>query len=191
MVKKTSHTGALSPEYVFLGLLTMQPTHGYELHQRLGADLGQIWHISLSQTYNILNRLESKGFIHGETEGQDKLPSRRIFQLSEAGHQRFEEWLHTPSGSSVRAIRVEFTTRLYFAHRMDQALAEQLIETQISETTSGLARLQALMDEISQAQVFNRLGLELRIRQLASIIEWLQKCRQTLITPQTIKEQVQ
>ena len=34
-----------------LGLLAIRPDHGYELHQRLSNDLGQVWHISLSQTY--------------------------------------------------------------------------------------------------------------------------------------------
>lgn len=188
MAKKTSYIGALSPEYAFLGLLAFQPAHGYELHQRLETDLGQIWHISLSQTYNILNRLEAKEYIRGETQEQEKLPSRRIFKLSEAGRQRFEKWLRTPSGSSVRAIRVEFTTRLYFAHLMDEKLARRLIETQIAETSAGLARLRGQLAGVSEDQVFNRLGLELRIRQLASITEWLEECRRVLTAPQIVQE---
>ncbi len=50
-----SHIGALSPEYALLGLLAQSPAHGYELYQILSADLSQVWHISLSQAYSILN----------------------------------------------------------------------------------------------------------------------------------------
>jgi len=44
-----------------LGFLNQQPAHGYDLHERIEAELGQIWRIGLSQTYNILNRLETQG----------------------------------------------------------------------------------------------------------------------------------
>jgi len=40
-----TQAAALSPEYVLLGFLNQQPAHGYELHQRIEAQLGQIWHI--------------------------------------------------------------------------------------------------------------------------------------------------
>lgn len=180
MARKSTYTSALSPEYALLGLVWRQPGHGYELHQRLVDDLGQIWHISLSQTYNILNRLEERGYISGTTQEQDKLPDRRQFSITEAGRQRFEAWLHEPSGSSVRAIRVEFTTRLYFAHGFNRVLADKLIEIQISETRAGLSRLEAMLSKIPKDRLFNRLGLELRVRQLASILDWLKDCRQEL-----------
>jgi DNA-binding PadR family transcriptional regulator len=180
MARKSTYTSALSPEYALLGLVWQQPDHGYELHQRLVEDLGQIWHISLSQTYNILNRLEARGYISGTTQEQDKLPDRRQFDLTEAGRQRFEAWLHEPSGSSVRAIRVEFMTRLYFAHGIDRELADKIIETQISETRAGLSRLKALLSKIPEDRLFNRLGLELRVRQLASILDWLNDCQWVL-----------
>lgn len=180
MPAKSSYTSALSPEYALLGLLWQQPAHGYELHQRLTTDLGQIWHISLSQTYNILKRLEARGYIAGVLHEQDKLPDRREFELTDAGRQRFEAWLHAPSGCSVRAIRVEFTTRLYFAHAHGRGLAARLIEVQISETRAGLERLKALLIDTPSGQIFNRLGLELRVRQLESILGWLFDCQREL-----------
>jgi DNA-binding PadR family transcriptional regulator len=181
MPKSSSYVSALSPEYALLGLLAQQPAHGYELHQRLAADLGYIWHISLSQTYNILNRLESQGLISGALQEQAKLPARRQFQITQTGRQRFEDWLHTPSGYSVRAIRVEFCTRLYFASAQSPELAERLIEDQERELRLGLERLQRTLPEIPSQQAFNRLGLELRIRQLESILEWLESCRRAIL----------
>ena len=127
---KSAYVGSLSPEFALLGLLSQGPAHGYELHQRLTTELGQVWHLSQSQIYNILNRLDGKGFIHGTLQEQDKLPAKRSFRLTGAGQQRFMDWLNLPSRSSVRAIRVEFTTRLYFALTISQDLAHQLIDAQ-------------------------------------------------------------
>jgi PadR family transcriptional regulator, regulatory protein AphA len=170
----TRYASALSPEYALLGFLAQKTAHGYELHQRLSNELGQVWHVSLSQVYNILKRLEGQGFIWGEIEEQDKLPARQRFHLTESGRQRLERWLTTPTGSSVRAIRVEFVTRLYFAALLGEDMPTQLLNAQLAETHSGLKRLEELLAETPREQVFNRLGLDLRVRQLKAILEWLQ-----------------
>ncbi|HEX2908884.1 MAG TPA: PadR family transcriptional regulator [Phototrophicaceae bacterium] len=180
MMSKKPAASTLSPEYVLLGLLNQQAAHGYDLHERLLAELGSIWHISLSQTYNILKRLEAQGYIIGTVQAQEKSPARRRFSLTPTGRARFECWLNTPTELSSRAIRVEFLTRLYFVYRIRPEAAAGLIETQRAETQAGLARLQTRLHELPPEQVFNRLGLELRVRQLGSILIWLEECRARL-----------
>jgi DNA-binding PadR family transcriptional regulator len=181
---KSRYAGSLSPEYALLGLLAQGPAHGYELHQKLAADLGQIWHLSQSQIYNILNRLEGKGFIHGTLQEQDKLPAKRSFSLTESGRLRFKDWIDSPSRSSVRTIRVEFTTRLYFALSINQEFAHQLIDAQTAETKDGLERLKTVQAQLLPDQTFNWLGLDLRIRQLSSILEWLDSCHEVISASQ-------
>ena len=186
--KRSSYVSALSPEYALLGMLAQKADHGYELHRRLTSDLEQIWHISLSQAYNILKRLEQRTYISGEIREQEKLPARRKFTLTPLGRQRFEAWLQAPSGCSVRAIRVEFTTRLYFAAARDPELADQLISNQKSEVQGGLARFRKKYLSLPDEQIFNRMGLEMRISQLESILLWLDECRRLLIEKQTRQE---
>jgi DNA-binding PadR family transcriptional regulator len=179
---KSAPIGSLSPEYVLLGLLAQGPAHGYELHQKLTIDLHQVWNLSQSQIYNILNRLEGKGFIRGRIQEQEKLPAKRLFELTAAGQERFEGWMSAPSRLSVRAIRVEFTTRLYFALKIKPELAQEIIAGQIAETQNGLERLNLTQSSIPEDQIFNRLGLDLRIRQLGSILDWLDSCRAKIST---------
>ncbi len=173
-------SSALSPEYVLLGFLTLRPAHGYDLHEQVQQELGQIWQISLSQTYNILKRLEARGFIVGAVQEQEKAPARRRFRLTPLGRRRFEQWLQTPSEPSARAIRVEFLTRLYFSYVTDPQFARRLIEIQIAVTQAGVAHLTEVLGEIPSEQVFSQLGLDLRLRQLTSILEWLTECRAIL-----------
>jgi DNA-binding PadR family transcriptional regulator len=172
--------GSLSPEFALLGMLSQGPAHGYELHQKLSTELGEVWHLSQSQIYNILNRLEGKGYIRGTLLQQKKLPAKRLFQLTEAGQNRFNSWLYSPSRSSVRAIRIEFTTRLYFALAIDPEMASDLIDGQIAEIQGGLQHLEVRKSSLPDDQTFNRLGLDLRIRQLNSILDWLASCYEIL-----------
>lgn len=176
MSKRSTYVSSLSPEFALLGFLARQPAHGYDLHQRLLAELGQVWHISQSQLYNLLKRLETQGDIIASLLEQPRLPDRHVFHLTEQGRARFEKWMETPTGSSVRAIRVEFITRLYFAHLHSPELAANLIQVQMHETRLGLERLRRKIEDIPPGQTFNRLGLELRVRQLSSVLDWLEDC---------------
>lgn len=178
-VTGAAHT--LSPEQVLLGFLSQRPAHGYELHQRLEADLGQVWRLGLNQMYSILNRLEDRGFI----QSTDSLPAprRRRFELTEAGRARFERWLNTPTPATVRAVRVEFTTRLYFATAIGPELAARLLDEQGVEIQRSLDRLGAVLRALPTGQAFNRLGLRLRVRTLTSLADWLEECRLVLGQP--------
>ena len=172
-----SSASALSPEYILLGFLSQEPGYGYDLHERVTRELGQLWRISLSQTYNILNRLEAHGDIIGATEAQEDAPACRRFRLMASGRRRLTEWLDTPTNLSARAIRVEFLSRLYFVSATSPEAADQVIEAQIVETRAGLTRLQTLLDRLPEDQLFNRLGLERRGRQLTMVLDWLGECR--------------
>jgi PadR family transcriptional regulator, regulatory protein AphA len=170
-------TSGLSPEYALLGFLDQVPAHGYELHQRLIEGLGEIWHVSLSQTYNILTRLEDQGFIQGTTQAQENRPAKRRFRLTATGRRRFETWMSSISACSVRVIRVEFMTRLYFLHARNPAEALEAIEAQSEALQEHILRLKERSLAIAPNQTFNRMGMSLRIRQLESLAESLHECK--------------
>jgi DNA-binding PadR family transcriptional regulator len=134
----------------------------------------------MSQTYNILTRLEAQGTIEGETQAQDKRPDKRKLHLTPAGQVRFETWLGELSACSVHAIRVEFMTRLYFLHARDPQSAIQMAETQIAALQKHLERLTSELQEIPESRVFNQLGKLLRISQLGTLIPWLETCKKQL-----------
>jgi DNA-binding PadR family transcriptional regulator len=177
MPERSHHTSVRSPEYALLGFLYGRPSHGYNLHQQLLAEFGYIWHVSQSQTYSILKRLETQGYISSTTQEQEKHPPRQLLQLTVSGRRRFEDWLHTPSGSSVRSIRVEFITRLYFYQKYFPDRIPTILEAQSVEIKTTLTRLETRRKSLPPEQTFNRLSLELRIRELRSVRAWLGICR--------------
>ena len=173
-------TSGLSPEFALLGFLDQSPAHGYELHQKLIEQLGEIWHCSQSQTYNILTRLEVQGFIEGTPHPQEKRPDKRELRLTSSGRERFESWLSSLSACSVRAIRVEFMTRLYFLHARAPQAALAMIDAQIAALQSHLIHLLRRMEGLPENQTFNRLGMSLRISQLETLAAWLESCKSVL-----------
>jgi DNA-binding PadR family transcriptional regulator len=176
MPQDASYTPSRSPEYALLGLLALGPAHGYDLHQRLVNELGQVWHASQSQTYNILARLEGQGLVCGTLVPQARLPARRLLELTPAGQAQFDAWLTAPTGASMRAIRVDFITRLYFAARLHPEMVPDMVEEQMNTARAGLHALQASLAAVPADQRFNRLALELRIHQLAAVVDWLAGC---------------
>ena len=167
-------TSDLSPQFAVLGYLNLQPMYGYDLHRQLRANLSEVWRISLSQVYNILKRLEKEGWVTSTSQPQEKHPARACFSLTETGRALFNEWLLTPTPGSAHALRVEFLTRLYFAAQMGESLSSRLVQEQVATTQRDILRLQKHYDEIPTDQVYNRLGVELRIRQMLAILSWIE-----------------
>ena len=174
---KPPHIGTLSPEMTLLGLLYKESGHGYDLHRTVNTDLGQVWHLSQSQAYAILKRLETRGDISAEKIPQEKLPSRQILSMTAQGRETFLTWLETPGGGSARAIRMEFITRLYFLNMYFPKRLAEAFDRQQKETESHILRLEITLTKLSGKQIYNRMSLEMRLKQMKFVLEWLDECR--------------
>lgn len=161
-----------------LGLLYGEAGHGYDLHRKVVADLGQVWHLSQSQAYAILKRLEARGDISAEEIPQEKLPSRQLLHTTAQGREHFLAWLDATSGGSTRAIRMEFVTRLYFLNLYFPEKLAQAFDRQRAEAQSHIQRLERMLAGLPEEQVYNRMSLGMRLRQLRLILDWLDECRQ-------------
>jgi molybdopterin-binding protein len=178
--RKPHGPGNRSPEFALLGFLYIQPAHGYELHRRLTRELGYIWGASQSETYNVLKRLAAKGYIKSRIVEQERLPSRNLLTLTARGRARFEAWLEAPAASSLRTVRLDFITRLYFARQTGLLSLPQMVDQQVAEVRTSLRELQGRLADMSLSETYNRLGLEYQIWQRRSILDWLDECRQAL-----------
>jgi DNA-binding PadR family transcriptional regulator len=175
--EKPQHIGTLSPEMALLGQLFGSPGHGYDLHRKVVSELGQVWHLSQSQAYAILKRLELQGDISAEEIPQEKLPARQLLHMTPKGRKRFLDWLESPSGASTRAIRLEFVTRLYFISLYMPEQLPQAFDQQKVEAEANIQRLEKKRAALPDEQIYNRLSLELRLKQLEAVLGWLTECQ--------------
>jgi len=170
-------SGNVSPEFALLGFLVAGPDHGYDLHQRVVHELGYVWHLSQSQAYAILKRLESRGDISARLVEQQKLPDRQRLRITPQGRRRFLEWLEKGLARNARAIRLEFLTRLYFCNLYTPEDSPKIYAAQISEIKRDIERLERVLEDVPRGQTYNRLSLDLRLRQMKLIEAWMVEIR--------------
>ena len=195
--------GDIHPEYIFLGFLAEGPAHGYQLYQLFKEDLEGIWHISESQMYASLKRLEKRQWIvldassgGGSRNGiggvdPKSRKSRQRFMLTSEGRAVYEAWLRTPTPVSPRLLKLEFLSRLYFALRRDVELAFSIIDSQRVTLETELNRLQNTSQRddsipLGTAGVSSKadrkqevpfhvtsLAKDFRLNQIRAALEWL------------------
>jgi DNA-binding PadR family transcriptional regulator len=53
----------LSPEHALLDIHMRGPKHGYGVHGYSSSEMSQVWHLSMSQVYALLKRMEKDGMV--------------------------------------------------------------------------------------------------------------------------------
>jgi len=159
-----------STQYAILGVLMSGPKHGYEILQFLVTHLGSAWHISSSQLYLLLRKLEAERLLKSNVETQENRPAKRVFLLTSTGREKFSGWIHGPT-EHVRDLRIEFMARLFFFNSLSLQGGKELIDTQIKI-------LKQIGEKIRQKQErenssFNKLVLGFKTATVDAWIEWL------------------
>ena len=172
-MRRASPPGAA--EYSLLGLLRLQPRHGYELAEQFApaGELGGIFRLHPSLLYAHLKRLESAGHISAAADRVGSGPIRQVYTVTAAGEAALRGWITRPVQHN-RDIRVDFLLKLYFARRLDPAATAGLLVDQLVIARGWADRLGATLAGAS-AESFARLVGELRLTSVRATIEWLER----------------
>lgn len=102
-------------ERVVLGFVAERPGYGYELSQRINARMGPGWQFGRTGIYAMLDRLEEKEFIVGETKDlRARRRSDRVsYRVTDDGVLDLEAWLR--SGVRKEPVREDVLARLAVA----------------------------------------------------------------------------
>jgi DNA-binding PadR family transcriptional regulator len=80
----------MSTRLVILGLLRVQPLHGYEIKHIIEEHMGDWISIAFGSIYFALGKLSEEGLIEMvATEKAGNRPSRSVYQITEAGRAEF------------------------------------------------------------------------------------------------------
>lgn len=179
MAKKQEHGYATFPlDKVALGLLIDGPKHGYELYQDFVAAFDPIWKAGRSKFYAVLSDLNLKDFLSVTTQLQDDRPPRKIYHLSDVGRQSFLNWVYEPV-RPMRSVRVEFLAKLRFFYLLSLPDVYRLVDAQIAICQTELDRF---TDQSSEDDPFYDLLSGFRQRQIILIIDWLNACKQEMVS---------
>lgn len=149
-------------------LLLTGPSHGYELHATLEAELGSTWATRPAQVYLTLGRMARDGLVTSERIRQDTRPDRRRLTLTDAGRRAAEEWLTIgPADELVVRLAV---ARLVVPERLPALVAEM-----IDERTAALHRLRAARAEDTGG--FRTEARDAEIAAVEATVRWLEGLR--------------
>ena len=88
----------MSVTHTLLGLIEVQPHHGYDLKRVYDTRFGQDRPLKAGQVYAILGRLERDGFIAVTTTGREGGPDRTTYAVTEQGVTDLDRWFSQPEG---------------------------------------------------------------------------------------------
>jgi DNA-binding PadR family transcriptional regulator len=85
----------MSLPHALLGLISYQPSTGYELRALFSESVQFFWNATLPQIYRTLNQMESQGWLTAQIEPQEGKPSRKIYSITDMGMKELTRWLIT------------------------------------------------------------------------------------------------
>ncbi len=161
-------------ELAILGLLIESPMHGYELRKRLTGLLGAFRAFSYGSLYPALRRMQAEGLIaeNAAPAGTPVRRARRVYQLTDAGRQRFGELVADTGPHNYTDDG--FGVHLAFFNRTPAEARMRILEgrrRQVEERREGLreavARASNSFDRYTRQ--LHQLGLESSERE----VKWL------------------
>lgn len=172
MPRRSHQLGAA--DYALLGLLTLGPRHGYELAPYFANDgtLGLVCTMGVSRLYALLHALEELGLIRAESSAISGGPPRKVFSLTPAGAEAFQEWLDQPI-RRLRQIRQDFLLKLYFTRQLPESDTAGILDRQIAASRAVADEL-AARAEAEPPGSFAALVYESRLATAQATIAWLE-----------------
>ncbi len=89
-------------EPALLLLLREQPTHGYDLLERLPELTGE-QRVEMGNLYRLLRGLEDEGIVTSEWDSSSPGPAKRRYALTKAGTHLLDQWAEALRRSQERS----------------------------------------------------------------------------------------
>ena len=142
-------------KYVILGLLNHENCSGYDIKKRIDIALSKFWSAGFGQIYPTLKQLEEeKDIVHIDSTYKFG-PERKIYQITEKGKKKLEEWLEIPVGKED--VRYEILLKLFFSAAGEKQLAirhiekfkqrNELLLKDVKEMTNELERIVSVSED--------------------------------------------
>jgi PadR family transcriptional regulator AphA len=140
-------------DWVVLGVIAEEPTHGWAVTRVLAADgeLGRVWTVRRPLVYRAITTLITAGLVEecGEQEGT-RGPTRTLVRATAAGRRALRRWLDRPV-AHVRDVRTELLVKLLLLER-----AGRPVDALIRRQEAALAPIFAALGARPPADVLGR-----------------------------------
>lgn len=162
-----------STSYAVLGILSIHPMSGYELAGAAERSITNFWPVSRSQIYSELARLEGMGLVAGTDVAQERVPDKRVFEITPDGVAAFTAWIAQP-GYEPSRMRLGFCLKTFFGHHMPRETMIANLERfkdENEERAEYLTRVDELLKTLPEA-AFTRATADLGRRMAITAAQW-------------------
>ena len=159
----------MSVPHTLLGLLEVEPRHGYDLKRAYDSRFGHDRPLKAGQVYSTLGRLERDGFVIVSGTAREGGPDRTTYAVTREGVTDLDRWFSQPEGPAPYLQPVLFAKVVLALQSGRDARA--VLEAQ---RTEHLTTMRALTAEKAGADLDRVLGLDFALFHLEADLRWLE-----------------
>ncbi len=135
------------PLYILGMLLRYGPQHGYQIKKMISEQLSDFTDIKLPAIYYHLEKMEAGGLITAQAVKEGVRPEKRVYAISEAGVERFQQLLRRTLDLQYRPS-FEVDSALFFSDYTDDAEFLLALECHVSNLNDSLQRIASHRQEV-------------------------------------------
>jgi DNA-binding PadR family transcriptional regulator len=157
---------------VLLGFLARNSLTGYDLRRLMERSVGFFFGASYGSIYPALRDLEEKGLVRSTLVIQEVRPNKKVYELTSAGRESFEERLAERSPADD-AYRSEFLMHLFFGEYHEPERLVEMVEAYANRYSAKLEVLRDVEAEFGEAMSpYQRMCLHSGLSHYRSRLEW-------------------
>lgn len=143
--------GCVNNSLTLLGLLSREPSYGYDLKNSYDRYFGSGKALAFGQVYSTLARMVRDELIRALGEETGSGPDRKKYEITVAGQDRVREWLFTPDIPS-ESLQSELFAKTVIALLLDDD-ADRLLDMQRGEHMTRMRELTRLKKDADLLRV--------------------------------------
>ncbi len=116
---------------VCLGMLNDGEASGYDLKKQFESTFAHFFAAGYGSIYPALSSLAEAGLVDCREIPQEGKPDRKVYRITDAGHQHLLDALQNPAPS--HKLRSEFLATMCFAHLMSPEQIEAVIQNRVED----------------------------------------------------------
>ncbi|MFT7184810.1 MAG: PadR family transcriptional regulator AphA [Pseudohongiellaceae bacterium] len=147
----------MSLKHAIMVLLETEAGSGYDLLKRFKQRLGFFWQASHQQIYQQLKVMHQEGLINCQQEPQQSKPDRKIYTITELGHDALLAWLH--EACKPQKVNDSLLVKLYGGHLLDKTVLLEEVRQHRSHHQKGLVIMQEMARQYQHLESIERTKL--------------------------------
>jgi DNA-binding PadR family transcriptional regulator len=168
--------------YVVLGLVSLRPRAGHELAGYAERSVGNFFSLTRSHVYTQLDRLCELGLLDATEVPQERLPTKRVYEITTPGEEALRGWLEESDLEPERQRNL-FLVRVFFGDRMAPGRLEAVLDEYEAHARARRDRLAEVVDRLADrpAAAFRRATAIFGVRREQAKLDWIADVRPLLL----------